>query len=92
VRIVGNGTNWGTRVIDTETGKDIPRVYRIEFDLDAHRWDKSARAIIHTYRVECDMETDAHIVEDDIVPGGTDNFALRGHVISMPEKEEPASA
>ena len=61
IKIVSDGTTWGTQVINAETGERLPNVTKIEISLDAK--EATAKTTLTLISVPFEITTEAKTVE-----------------------------
>jgi len=59
IKIVSDGTTWGTHVVNAETGEQIQNVTKIDISIDA----KDATAKMTLVRVPLEITSEATVVE-----------------------------
>ena len=57
IRVVGDGTQAGTRVYDADTGEPIKLIQKIEFKVEAGRAVTLARVTTLAKVVQCDLDS-----------------------------------
>ena len=62
LKIISDGTAWGTRVVNAETGEQIEYVSTINWFWEPKDW--GARATIEVVNVEVDLEVDGRLLND----------------------------
>ena len=61
IKIVSDGTTWGTHVVNAETGEQIQNVTKIDISIDAK--DATAKTTLTLVRVPLEITSEATVVE-----------------------------
>lgn len=55
IKIISDGTVYGTKVVNAETGEEIKGIGKVEWSVDAYAKSKLATAALHFVDVQVDV-------------------------------------